>query len=100
MKYTKTNEKIEYIAFGICFLITFFCVLFIKDLLADFVPNKSIHISILALLSLFLNQYFLFNCLSKCFFKVPCLKNKIVNFNGEWEGTGKSSYDNETVFSS
>lgn len=98
MKYTKTNEKIEYFAFGICFVITFFCVLLIKDSLAEFVPNKNIRISILALLSLFLNQYFLFNCLSKCFFKVPCLKNTIPNFNGEWKGRGKSSYGNETDY--
>lgn len=92
MKYTKNDEKIEYYAFGICFIITFFGALQLKGFLAEIITNESAYIIVLALLSLMLNWCILFKNFSKYFFKIPVIKNKIVNFNGEWEGDGESSY--------
>lgn len=97
MKYTKNNGAIEYYIFLVSCIIVFFSIIFFKRFSSPYI-NELIFILVSFVLSITISYFKLFNLLSECFFKIPCLKKLVVNFNGKWEGKGKSSYNSEKSF--
>ena len=64
------------------------------DVIKKLVSNDFIAFLIFSLISVFITLIFFLYLFSNYFFKIPIsiIKDQIPNFNGVWEGKGKSSY--------
>lgn len=97
MNYSKQNQWVEYLLFSGCHILVFFAVFCLAEYLGEALENW-IYFLISLLLSFVVGVYPLFKWLSKKFFNLKGTEKLVPNFNGTWEGKGKSSYNN-TEFS-
>ena len=94
MNYSTNKERIRIIILALNVIVFIVISYFIKNHLKQFIEQGFLVYIIFTFIAFFFGLFSIYFLISKFFFKIPYINNTIPNFNGNWQGKGKSLFNN------